>query len=128
MDLKTVFVSCKHLVKWFCERERCQRLRSSPEKAREGRERNLFWLISRLQAPTGGEVSGLSWGVRFYAPIPRSFPTGNFLSPLALRVSAKTLVSSRGGGRSAMGTSEHSTAPRSSPAGQDGYTGGGAVL
>ena len=52
MDLKTIFVSCEHLVKWFCERERCQRLRSSPEKAREGRERNLFWLISRLHAPT----------------------------------------------------------------------------
>ena len=46
-----------HLVNWFCERERCQRLRSRPEKAREGRECNLFWLISRLQAPTEGEVS-----------------------------------------------------------------------
>ena len=57
MDLKSIFASCEHLVKWFCERERCQRLRSSPEKAREGRERNLFWLISRLQAPSGGEVS-----------------------------------------------------------------------
>ena len=51
-----------------------------------------------------------------YAPIPLSLPTGNFLSPLPLRVRAKTLVSSRGGGRSAMATSEHSTAPRSSPA------------
>ena len=57
MDLNTIFVSCEHLMKWFCERERCQRLRSSPEKAREGRERNLFWLISRLQAPTEGGVS-----------------------------------------------------------------------
>ena len=63
-----------------------------------------------------------------YTPIPLSLPTGNFRSPLPLRVSAKTLVSSRGGGRSAMATSEHSTAPRSSPAEQHGYTGVGASL
>ena len=62
-----------------------------------------------------------------YSPIPLSLPTGNFLSPFPLRVRAKTLVSSRGAGRSAMATSEHSTAPRSSP-GKHGYTGlGGSV-
>ena len=86
----------------------------------------MFWLISRLQAPEE-ELCQVSTKERQrYSPIPLSLPTGNFLNPLPLRVRAKTLVSSRGGGRSAMATSEHSTAPRSSPAGQHGYTGVGA--
>ena len=97
-----------------------------PEKAREGRECNLFWLISRLQAPEEEHCQVSTKERQRYSPIPLSLPTGNFLNPLPLRVRAKTLVSSRGGGRSAMATSEHSTAPRSSPAGQHGYTGVGA--
>ena len=48
-------------------------------------------------------------------PISLSFPTGNFRNPFPASVRAKTRVFSSWGGRSAMGTPEHSTAPRSSP-------------
>ena len=84
-------------------------------------------VLADLKTPytLNGKIGG--YILQRYSPIPLSLPTGNFLNPLPLRVRAKTLVSSRGAGRSAMATSEHSTAPRSSPA-QHGYTGVGARL
>ena len=84
-------------------------------------------VLADLKTPYtfNGKIGG--YILQRYSPIPLSLPMGNFLSPFPLRVRAKTLVSSRGCGRSAMATFEHSTAPRSSP-GKHGYTGLGGSL